>query len=75
MSPKQRRYLEATEAQRGYVPGAGSGRASVTPSVGAAPMPSVAPISLPGGAVKGGGYMASTKFKSPSMLPMRKVRT
>jgi hypothetical protein len=72
-SAKQRRFLEATEAQRGYTGGA-AGRASVTPSVGSAPAPSVAPLTMPGGAVQSGGYMAGAQFKMPSLLPMRKVR-
>lgn len=61
-SAKQRRFLEATEAQRGYTPGS-------SPSLGQSMTPA---LTMPGGAVQSGGYVENTKFKRPSMPRIRK---
>lgn len=58
-SAKQRRFLEATETARGYVPG--SSAPKTTPE-----------LTSPGGLVRSGGYLANTKFKTLAMPRLRK---
>lgn len=67
-SAKQRRFMNAV----GHDP-AFAAKVGVSQSVGREFAET--PIQTPGGAVRSGGYFDNTKFKTPSMPPMRKVKT